>query len=161
MSLDETKPIKKKQKKKTIRNTLPNPYSNMGRPKHPMDWEKFDALCAEQCTLEDIAFELGLSPDTIETRIRENYNCTFSELFQIKRRPGLMSLRRRMYLAAMGGDTTMMIWLNKKHKNVMDIEGDSEEKQKDFKIKSIDIQFVDDSEECAKEKESLGRKDTD
>lgn len=135
-------------------------YAKMGAPNKPMDWKKFDKLCAEQCTLEDIAYCLALSPDTIETRIREKYDCTFSELFEIKRRPGLRSLRNRTYQEAMKGNPTMLIWLEKKYKKKIDIASDAEDDiAKKCRISNIEITVVEDSEECKKERQRL--KDND
>lgn len=127
-------------------------YSRMGAPVKKIDWKKFDKLCEDQCTLEDIAFCLQMSPDTVETRVREKYDCTFSELFEVKRRPGLQSLRSRMYKEAMAGNPTMLIWLNKKYKKKMDIKTDEDDGVKRLNISNIEINIVEDSEECKAER---------
>jgi len=131
-------------------------YGKMGAPRKEVDWKKFDKLCVEQCTLEDMAYELEMSPDNIENKIREKYDCTFSELFEIKRRPGLRSLRSRSYLEAMNGNATMLIWLEKKYKKKIDIASDAEDiRAVKCNISNIEITVVEDSEECKAERQRL------
>lgn len=81
------------------------------RPTKEVDWDTFDQLCSLQCTQIEIAYQLGMSVDTLATRIREKYNTSFSELFRERRGPGLVSLRTMQYNAAKNGDTQMMKWL--------------------------------------------------
>ena len=51
--------------------------------KHPnekdIDWVMLDKLCQYKMYLVDCSELLGVSEDTIERRIRKEYNCTFAE----------------------------------------------------------------------------------
>lgn len=85
----------------------------MGRPLTVIDWEKFDSLCALQCTLEEIADFHKCTIDTIENRVRKEKGMSFSEYFAQKRGTGRRSLRRKQYEIAMAGNPTMLIWLGK------------------------------------------------
>jgi AraC-like DNA-binding protein len=87
--------------------------AKMGRPKKEIDFEALEKLCMIQCTEEEIAAYFGISIDTLERRINEQYNQTFAEYFAQNRGKGKMSLRRAQYTAAMAGNTTMLVWLGK------------------------------------------------
>ena len=68
-----------------------------GRPTIEMDWDKFDKMCEDQCTAEEIASVLGCSPDTLTRRIKEKYDQGFADLFKVKRLPGFVSLRSSQF----------------------------------------------------------------
>jgi len=68
-----------------------------GRPKIIIDWKQFEAYCAMQCTLREIADYFNCSEDTIERRVKEHYNSGFAETFKRRRQVGLMSLRRNLF----------------------------------------------------------------
>ena len=70
---------------------------NGGRPKINIDWKQFEAYCAIQCTLREIADYFNCSQDTIERKVKEHYNCGFSDIFKRKRQKGLMSLRANLF----------------------------------------------------------------
>lgn len=92
----------------------------MARPRKPIDWNAIEELCAQQCTQEEIAAELDISVDTLERACRRDKRVTFAEFFQQKRMRGFVSLRRRQFLVANGGNPTMLIWLGKQHLNQSD-----------------------------------------
>lgn len=57
---------------------------------------------------------MGVSEDTLSRRVMEKHGISFAEFAEQKRAGGKMSLRRKMYNAAIStGDNTMMIWLSK------------------------------------------------
>jgi hypothetical protein len=85
----------------------------MGRPKKEVDWVQCEKLCALHCTRDEIADVFDMSADTLEARIREKYDCTFSAYFKQKSSGGKRSLRRKQYETAMSGNVTMQIWLGK------------------------------------------------
>lgn len=88
---------------------------NMGRPRKEIDWKEFDKLCALQCTEQEIADWFEMCTDTLETRIKETYGVTFSELFRQKRGKGKIALRRMQMQTAESGNPTMQIWLGKQY----------------------------------------------
>jgi hypothetical protein len=87
----------------------------MARPRKPIDWNVIEELCAQQCTQEEIAAELDISVDTLERACRRDKRASFAEFFEQKRMRGFVSLRRRQFLVANGGNPTMLIWLGKQH----------------------------------------------
>ena len=91
------------------------PKKKMGRKKIEIDWKIFDGLCEIQCTLVEIASVLKVSEDTIERRIKENFNKTFAEHFKIQSAGGKTSLRRAQFNAALNGNTALLIWLGKQY----------------------------------------------
>jgi hypothetical protein len=84
-----------------------------GRPRAEIDYGKLERMCELQMTQEHIAYVLGISTDTLDTRIKEHYGTNFSVLFAKKREVGKMALREKMFEVAMSGNTTMLIWLSK------------------------------------------------
>lgn len=94
---------------------------NRRGPKYiPIDWDHFDALCAIQCTLTEIAAVFRCSVDTIERAVERERGMKFAEYFSEKRAVGVMSLRRDMFKAAQKGSVPMMIWLSKNIMNYTD-----------------------------------------
>ncbi len=85
----------------------------MARKKIEIDWAKFEELCSAQCTQAEIAETLGISVDTLTRGIKSKYKADFAEVFRLKRTPGLISLRRKMYETAMAGSIPMLIFLSK------------------------------------------------
>ena len=66
----------------------------MGRPKIEVNWKQVDSMLAYQCTLEEVAAFLDVSQDTVERRTKEDQGMTFAEYSKVKRKIGLISLRR-------------------------------------------------------------------
>ena len=89
------------------------PKKKTGRPRIEIDKKRFEELCASQATLEDIASDFGCSEDTIERWVKREYKKPFADIFPLKRKKGLNSLRARMYQIAMDGNVTMLIYLSK------------------------------------------------
>ncbi len=73
---------------------------NGGRPKINIDWKQFETYCEAQCTLREIADYFNCSQDTIERKVKQHYNCGFSDIFKRKRQKGLMSLRANLFRLA-------------------------------------------------------------
>lgn len=92
----------------------------MGRPKITVDFAKVDAMSAKHCTAKEIAdyFEIfeKISYDTIERRIKEEFDCTFAEYVN-KRHSAVAkpTLRKAQMKAAEEGNATMLIWLGKQY----------------------------------------------
>jgi len=87
--------------------------NNGGRPEAVIEWDQLDKLCQMHATQEEIAAFLGITVDTIDSRLKKRFNKSFSEYYQEKAALGKISLRRAQLQKALGGDNTMMIWLGK------------------------------------------------
>ena len=78
-------------------------------------WDEFEKLCQIQCTIQEISYFFGMTNETIQTRVKEHYNETFSVIFNQKKEVGRISLRRMQMQVALKGNPTMLIWLGKQH----------------------------------------------
>lgn len=85
----------------------------LGRPKIEIDWEQFDKLCGLQAPLREIAAWFDCSEDTIENICKREKDMLFSDYFDLKRGRGKISIRRKQYEMAMGGNVALLIWLGK------------------------------------------------
>lgn len=89
-----------------------------GRPRIEItdkQWETIEAACKIQCTADEIGSLLGIHKDTIEARIKERFDISFSEYIKQHSHSGKSSLRRMQWKAAENGNTTMLIWLGKQY----------------------------------------------
>lgn len=86
-----------------------------GRPLHVINWVEFDALCAVQSTLEEIAGFFACDERTIERAVQREKSMGFADYHAQKSRHGKTSLRRKQFQVALGGDKTMLIWLGKQY----------------------------------------------
>ena len=77
--------------------------------------DQFEQMCGIQCTEEEIASLFGVSVATLERWCVNTYERGFAEVFREKRQRGKASLRRRQWLKADDGDTTMLIFLGKQY----------------------------------------------
>ena len=77
----------------------------MARPKLLINEDQVHKLAAINCTMEEIAAVLDCSVDTLERR--------FAEIIKKGRDSGKMSLRRKQFEVALGGNVGMLIWLGK------------------------------------------------
>jgi hypothetical protein len=98
--------------------TTNNP--NMGRPKININWEEFEKLCGIFATLEEIAAWFDCSIDTIENKVKEKYDETFSDVYKKKSSKGKISLRRTQFKMS-ATNATMAIWLGKQQLGQRDI----------------------------------------
>lgn len=87
----------------------------MGRPRKEIDFDMLEQLCMIQCTLEEIASCFRVSEDTIERRVKEEYNITFAEYYKQFSGFGKASLRRQQFAEAMKGNVKMLKWLGSNH----------------------------------------------
>jgi hypothetical protein len=86
-----------------------------GRPQIQIDWQEFDKLCYIQCTRREIADWFDCSEDTIERACLRDKGLAFALYFDQKKGTGKISLRRKQYEIAMGGNIAMLIWLGKQY----------------------------------------------
>ena len=89
--------------------------ANTGRPKLELNSKELKKLCRLQCTLVEIADWFSCSEDTVERRVKEEYDTTFAEFFKKHSARGKMSLRRKQMQMALKGDRTLLIWLGKQY----------------------------------------------
>ena len=86
----------------------------MGKPKKQVDFELVDKLLEIQCTQREVLSVIGVSKDTLKARIRENFDMSWNDYAEDKRRVGKTSLRRAQFQKAVeSGNATMLIWLGK------------------------------------------------
>ena len=80
-----------------------------------IDWAEFDKLCLMHATLEEIAGWFEVSTPTVTARVKEEYGRSFSEVWTEKSAAGKASLRRKQFIKAMEGNSTMLVWLGKQY----------------------------------------------
>jgi len=85
----------------------------MAAPRKEIDYDLLEKYCAIFCTAEEIAFLFDMSADTLDTRIKEKYECGFSEYYKKASSKGKMSLRRKQFEVALSGNVAMLIFLGK------------------------------------------------
>ena len=77
----------------------------MARPKKVINEKLLKELASIQCSLEEMASALEVSVDTLGRR--------YAEVIKSGRELGKMSLKRKQFQVAMGGNVGMLIWLGK------------------------------------------------
>jgi len=87
----------------------------MGRKKIEIDWDIVDEKLSHFCEGTEVAEHLGISFDTLERRIREEFIVDFAEYKRQKRAKGEMNLRELQIKSAKDGSITMLIWLGKQY----------------------------------------------
>lgn len=105
-----------------------------GRPKKEIDQGQFEKLCALQCTMLEICSFFDVSDKTLQAWCKRTYKMNFSEIFNIKKQIGKISLRRsQMKLAEKSAH--MAIYLGEKW--LKDSEETENTENDDF-IKALD-----------------------
>lgn len=84
----------------------------MARPPKPVDENLLRKLAAIHCNQDEMASVLGISVDTLHRR--------FADQIKDARNEGKMSLRRKMWEMALGGNVTILIWLSKNELGMTD-----------------------------------------
>lgn len=91
-----------------------------GRPRAEMDIAELEKLCGLQCTQDEIAAWFGVTKRTVEKRVASDARythqvgeLTFREIMDRGYAQGRISLRRRQYQIAEGGNAAMAIFLGK------------------------------------------------
>jgi hypothetical protein len=82
--------------------------------------DEFEAMCAIQATLAEMAIVFKCSEDTIQNIVKKHYKVNFSVVFRQKRQRGFISLRRTMWQTALRGNPTLLIFLAKKYLGMAD-----------------------------------------
>ena len=84
-----------------------------GRPRKEINWDILNTALQYGGSLVDLSELLDMSEDTIQRRIKEEYDMGFSEYRNKKMGRVRMKLRQKQYEEAMRGNTTLLIWLGK------------------------------------------------
>ena len=99
----------------------------MARPKidfHLTDektHKMFKEMCSLQCTQSEIAGVFGVSVDTLSSRIKDTFECSFPEIFKEYSADGKMSLRRCQFRLAQKS-AAMAIFLGKNYLEQVDVK---------------------------------------
>lgn len=109
-----------KKTQKSAKDDIVKKNKKVGRPLIDIDWVEFEKLCAMHCTQEEIADWFRCTMDTIQNRCKIQYGKDFFEVYQEKKGTGKISLRRKQWQVALGGNITMLIWLGKQYLNQKD-----------------------------------------
>jgi hypothetical protein len=94
------------------------PINKGGRPRREFtekDWQLLENCCRIHCTGEEVASVIGVDYDTLNARIKERYDCGFSDYIKTHADIGRASLRRMQFKIAEQGNPTMLIWLGKQY----------------------------------------------
>lgn len=86
----------------------------MARPRKDINQNEFEKLCALQCTEAEICAWFDIDDKTLTRWCERVYKKSFSEIFNIKRGHGKISLRRSQWKQA-ETNPTMAIWLGKQY----------------------------------------------
>lgn len=86
-----------------------------GRPRTVINWDVFDGLCENFCTLGEIAGFFKVSEDTIQRAVKRTHGVTFEKYFKIASAPGAVSVKRAQFRAAVGGNVLAQIWIGKQY----------------------------------------------
>lgn len=86
----------------------------MARPLKEINQETFEKLCGLLCTEEEICAVLDVTDKTLSSWCRRTYGKSFSEIYRIKSKAGLISLRRAQFKLAQKS-AAMAIFLGKNY----------------------------------------------
>jgi|TARA_R110000824_G_scaffold86480_3_gene213939 hypothetical protein len=89
----------------------------MGRPKKTVDPEQVKELARLGCTWDEIASVLDVARGTFSARMKEK---KYRDAYDRGIAEGNTSLRRAQFDAAVGGNSTMLIWVGKNRLNQTD-----------------------------------------
>lgn len=102
----------------------------MARPRKPVDEALLRKLAVIHCNQEEMASVLGVSVDTLQRR--------FAAQIKDGRAEGKMSLRRKMWEMALGGNVSLLIWLSKNELGM----SDKVEQKQEVKAEVQQIEYV-------------------
>ena len=111
-----------------------------GRPRIELEnisidgWKLLDSLIVWSAHAEYVAEQLGISPDTLDRRIKEKFGCGFAEYRVKKKEPMRVNLRKKQYDLAMEGNPTLLIWLGKNELGQTDKNEISNPEGRSFKL---------------------------
>lgn len=79
-------------------------------PSKPIDYTVLEALMQFKLTKAFVADYLKISTTTLDTRIKEQYNMTYTELGELKQQGVARKLQQKAIEMALKGDRTMLIF---------------------------------------------------
>lgn len=80
----------------------------VGAPPVEINWQALDAMLQFKPTLKFCAEFLKCSEDTVEKRIRENFDMTFSEYREMKMQNVVLKLKQKAVVLALEGNVPMI-----------------------------------------------------
>ena len=81
-----------------------------GKKRIPFDWEKFDSILQFKPPKQVCSDIMGVSEDVIERRIKEKYECTFTEYRARRMGPMKIRLAQKLIQLALNGDRGCLIF---------------------------------------------------
>jgi len=84
-----------------------------GRKKVNIDWDMLDKYLVSGANGPQVAAVAGVHRDTLYARCLTDNGIDFTSYSQERRQKGNSNLLGKQYQVAMGGNTTMLIWLGK------------------------------------------------
>ncbi len=87
--------------------------SNRGRKKLVIDWDRVDKSLIAGSNGVQVAAMLGVHPETLYDKCKEEKKVFFSDYMQQKRQEGNNILLGKQFELASEGDKMMLIWLGK------------------------------------------------
>jgi len=91
----------------------PPTKKTLGRPRAPINWEEVDKLLIYGSSGVQVAAFLGIDRVTLYDRCVKDRGVDYTTYSTEKRQKGNSLLLGKQFQAAMGGNTTMLIWLGK------------------------------------------------
>jgi hypothetical protein len=108
-----------------------------GRPKKNIDQSEFEKLCGLQCTITEMCAFFDCDDKTLSKWCHETYGMSFSEIFEIKRGLGKISLRRSQFRLA-EKNAAMAIFLGKQYLGQSDqVEAETDDDQVKAFLKAL------------------------
>lgn len=89
------------------------PRPGSGRPRKIIDMALVEKLAQIHASQEEIAATLGVSVGYVSEHLKDGADPAFAAAHARGWSNGRLNLRRRQLEKAMGGDSTMLIWLGK------------------------------------------------
>lgn len=104
----------------------------MGRKKIEIDWKKLNSYLQLKASKRTCSLLLEVSEDTLERRVKEKYDCSFSEYAETKMANVKLNLVQKAINKALNGDNTMLIFCLK---NICDWSDKAENSTEPVEIK--------------------------
>ena len=99
-----------KKTEKTITKRSKSTKEKTGRKRKEIDWGKLDAILQFRPPLKTASEILEVSHDTLERRIKEKYDMTFTEYRDLKMGRVVLKLQQKAITDALAGNNTMLIF---------------------------------------------------
>lgn len=90
------------------------PRTGSGRKKYDIDWKVVDHFLTCGCTGTQVAAKIGIGPDCLYFRVKEEFGVDFSAYRQQKRSAGETLVKEAQFDEAVRKrNTSMLIWVGK------------------------------------------------